>query len=146
MLFAPEAPPRLLAVVDWEMATIGDPLIDLAWALIFHPVGGTMPLGTAGPDAFDLDRIPPADTMVTRYAERSGRDVSAIDWYHVFARWKGAIVLEGSYAKWQRGESDKPVHEWFGPQADRLLESAAELVRSAAPTALRSGRRGEHRP
>ena len=66
--------------------------------------------------------------MVARYAERSGRDVSAIDWYHVFARWKGAIVLEGSYAKWQRGESDKPVHEWFGPQADRLLESAGELI------------------
>jgi aminoglycoside phosphotransferase (APT) family kinase protein len=128
VLFAPEAPPRLLAVVDWEMATIGDPLIDLAWALIFHPVGGTMPLGTTGPDAFALDRIPPADAMVARYAERSGRDVSAIDWYHVFARWKGAIVLEGSYAKWQRGESDKPVHEWFGPQADLLLESASKLV------------------
>ncbi|MDQ1477958.1 MAG: hypothetical protein QOE62_3187, partial [Actinomycetota bacterium] len=47
VLFAPEAPPRLLAVVDWEMASIGDPLIDLAWALIFHPgPDGTMPLGT----------------------------------------------------------------------------------------------------
>jgi aminoglycoside phosphotransferase (APT) family kinase protein len=128
VLFAPDAPPRVLAVVDWEMATIGDPLIDLAWALIFHPVGGTMPLGTAGPEKFDPERIPPPAAMVDRYAERSGRDVAAIDWYHVFARWKGAIVLEGSFAKWQRGESDKPVHEWFGPQADLLLQSASELV------------------
>jgi aminoglycoside phosphotransferase (APT) family kinase protein len=132
VLFAPEAPPRLLAVVDWEMATIGDPLIDLAWALIFHPVGGTMPLGTAGPDTFALDRIPPPEAMVARYADRSGRDLSAIDWYHVFARWKGAIVLEGSFAKWQRGESDKAVHERFGPQADLLLESAAALVAGAS--------------
>jgi aminoglycoside phosphotransferase (APT) family kinase protein len=131
VLFAPDAPPRVLAVVDWEMATIGDPLVDLAWALIFHPVGGTMPLGTAGPDKFDLDRIPPPEAMVERYAERSGRDVSAVDWYHVFARWKGAIVLEGSFAKWQRGESDKPVHEWFGPQADLLLQSATALVERA---------------
>jgi aminoglycoside phosphotransferase (APT) family kinase protein len=137
VLFTEDAPPRALAVVDWEMGTIGDPLIDLAWALIFHPVGGTMPLGTAGPEKFDLDRIPSPDAMVERYAQRSGRDVSAIDWYHVFARWKAAIVLEGSFAKWQRGESDKPVHEWFGPQADLLLESATGLVRSAAPTSNR---------
>ena len=40
VLFAPDAPPRLLAVVDWEMASIGDPLVDLAWALIFHPGPG----------------------------------------------------------------------------------------------------------
>jgi aminoglycoside phosphotransferase (APT) family kinase protein len=128
VLFAPDAPPRALAVVDWEMATIGGPLVDLAWALIFHPVGGTMPLGTAGPEKFDLSRMPPPEAMVERYAEGSGRDVAAIDWYHVFARWKGAIVLEGSFAKWQRGESDKPVHEWFGPQADLLLQSATDLV------------------
>ena len=44
MLFAPESPPHLLAVVDWEMASIGDPLVDLAWALIFHPAEGTMKL------------------------------------------------------------------------------------------------------
>ena len=48
VLFAESAPPDLLAVVDWEMASIGDPLIDLAWAMIFHPgPEGTMPLGVA---------------------------------------------------------------------------------------------------
>jgi aminoglycoside phosphotransferase (APT) family kinase protein len=132
VLFAPDAPPRVLAVVDWEMATIGDPLVDLAWALIFHPTpGSTMPLGVQGPHAFAVEHLPSADAMVERYAARTGRDVSAIDWYHVFARWKLAIVLEGSYAKWQRGESSKPAHEWFGPQADRLLASATELVAAA---------------
>lgn len=128
VLYATDAPPRLLAVVDWEMGTIGDPLIDLAWALIFHPVGGTMPLGTSGPHTFALDHLPSAEAMVARYAERSGRDVSSINWYHVFSRWKGAIVLEGSFAKWQRGESNKAVHEHFGSQTDRLLLSAAALI------------------
>src|SRR5262249_46473679 len=48
LLFALDAPPRLLAVVDWEMAAIGDPLVDLAWALVFHPgPEGTIPLGMA---------------------------------------------------------------------------------------------------
>ena len=57
VLFAPDAPPRLLAIVDWEMASIGDPLVDVAWALIFHP-SGTMPLGVAKEPTFARDRLP----------------------------------------------------------------------------------------
>jgi aminoglycoside phosphotransferase (APT) family kinase protein len=129
VLFAEAAPPHLLAVVDWEMASIGDPLIDLAWAMIFHPgPEGTMPLGVAGTPGFDRSRVPPRASLVARYGESSGRDVSGIDWYDVFARWKLAIVLEGSYAKFQRGESTKPIHEYFGKQADLLLDSAASIV------------------
>jgi aminoglycoside phosphotransferase (APT) family kinase protein len=129
VLFAETAPPDLLAVVDWEMASIGDPLVDLAWATIFHPgPEGTMPLGVAGTFAFDRARVPPRASLVERYRERSGRDVAGIDWYDVFSRWKLAIVLEGSYAKFLRGESKKPVHEYFGRQADLLLDSAAAIV------------------
>ena len=62
------------------------------------------------------------------YGEGTGRDVSRIDWYDVFSRWKLAIVLEGSYAKFLRGESKKPVHGYFGQQADALLASALALV------------------
>ena len=129
VLFAESAPPHLVAVVDWEMASIGDPLIDLAWAMIFHPgPEGTMPLGVAGTPGFDRSRVPSRASLVARYGERSGRDVSGIDWYDVFSRWKLAIVLEGSYAKFLRGESKKPIHEYFGKQADLLLDSAANIV------------------
>lgn len=129
VMYSTAAPPQLLAVVDWEMASIGDPLVDLAWALIFHPErGATMPLGVQNEPRFDLDRMPTSAAMVERYASRSGRDVSAIGWYHVFARWKLAIVLEGSYAKFVRGESSKPVHEFFGRQADVLLDSASQII------------------
>lgn len=129
LLFAQTAPPHLLAVVDWEMASIGDPLIDLAWAMIFHPgPEGTMPLGVTASPGFNRSRMPTCASLIARYGERSGRDVGAIDWYHVFARWKLAIVLEGSYAKFVRGESKKAVHEYFGKQADLLLESATSIV------------------
>jgi aminoglycoside phosphotransferase (APT) family kinase protein len=130
--FAPDPPPQLLAVVDWEMAAIGDPLVDLAWALIFHPgPGGTMRLGTSRPPVFAEDHLPTRHDLVARYTARSGRDTSALGWYDVFARWKLAIVLEGSYAKFVRGLSDKPAHEFFGHQADLLLDSAAGLVDEA---------------
>jgi aminoglycoside phosphotransferase (APT) family kinase protein len=129
VLFAPEAPPRALAVVDWEMAAIGDPLVDLAWALIFHPgPEGTMRLGMAKAPTFDIAHLPGRAQLVERYAARSGRDTTAIGWYDVFARWKLAIVLEGSYAKFQRGQSDKPIHEFFGSQVDLLLESATDAI------------------
>ena len=129
VLFAPEPPPRLLAVVDWEMASIGDPIVDLCWMLVFHPgPGGLTPLGVNGDPALDPSTVPSIADVVERYAARSGRDLAAIGWYHVFSRWKMAIVLEGSYAKFQRGESDNPVHEGFGRQADTALASAVEIV------------------
>ncbi len=129
VLFAPDAPPKLLAVVDWEMASIADPLIDLAWAMIFHPgPEGTIPLGVAASPAFDRSQMPARSMLQARYAERSDRDVGGIDWYHVFARWKLGIVLEGSYAKFLRGESKKAVHEFFGSQTDMLLESATSII------------------
>jgi aminoglycoside phosphotransferase (APT) family kinase protein len=134
VLFAPEAPPRLLAVVDWEMAAIGDPLVDLAWALIFHPgPEGTMRLGMAREPRFDVAHLPDRTQLVDRYALRSGRDPSTLGWYDVFARWKLAIVLEGSYAKFLRGLSDKPIHEHFGSQVDLLLASASTLIDRGVP-------------
>ncbi len=133
VLFARTAPPRVLAVVDWEMAAIGDPLIDLAWALIFHPgPEGTMPLGMTREPIFAVDSLPDRARLVERYAARSGRDTTAIVWYDVFARWKLAVVLEGSYAKFTRGQSDKPIHEFFGSQVDLLLESAGDLIGQGA--------------
>ncbi len=77
---------------------------------------------------FAVEYLPSRAQLVERYAERSGRDTSALAWYDVFARWKLAIVLEGSYAKFQRGLSDKPIHEFFGTQVDLLLETATDVV------------------
>ena len=133
VLFAPESPPRLAAVVDWEMAGIGDPLVDLAWALIFHPgPEGTIHLGTSKDPKFDVEVLPDRGQLIERYASGSGRDVASMSWYDVFARWKLAIALEGSYAKFLRGQSDKPLHEFFGRQADVLLASAEHIIESGA--------------
>lgn len=129
-LFARDEP-RILAVVDWEMASIGDPLVDLGWSLIFHPgTEGLMPLGVMKEPRIDRASVPSIAALVDRYASRSGRDVTAIEWYHVFARWKLAIVLEGTYAKWQRGQSENKLHQNFGPQADRALADAATRIQS----------------
>ena len=133
LLFDPAPPPRLLAVVDWEMAAVGDPLVDLAWALIFHPgPEGTMPLGRIKQPVFSLEDLPDRSALIQRYSVASGREIDSTAWYDVFARWKLAIVLEGSYAKFLRGLSDKPLHELFGAQVDLLLASSAEIAGETA--------------
>ncbi len=140
VLYSTDLPARAVAVVDWEMASIGDPLVDLAWALIFLPQeGNPLALGAAGqPGGYQLAGLPSESALVERYAECTGRDVSALDWYRVFSPWKLAIVLEGTHAKWKRGESKNPMHEFFGPMADRLLARAEGLVEGEKA----GGRRG----
>ena len=66
--------------------------------------------------------------LIDRYAEKTGRDTQYFRWYEVFAAWKLAIVLEGSYAKYLSGESKNTHHEFFGFVVDRLLERAQRLV------------------
>jgi aminoglycoside phosphotransferase (APT) family kinase protein len=131
VIWAPAPPARIACIVDFEMTTVGDPLIDLAWAMIFWPEAGN-PLGLASPDApngIDRDRCQAPAELIERYAAATGRDLARFDWYQAFSAWKAAIVLEGSYAKHARGESRNPVHEFFGPVVDQLLIRARRFAR-----------------
>ena len=105
MALDPADPGRVRAVFDWEMATLGDPLADLGYTLIYwveagDPPGSVNPLTiTAGPGFYTRDEI------VSAYAKRSGRDVSAIDFYQVLALTKLAIISEGIYKRFQLGKT-----------------------------------------
>jgi aminoglycoside phosphotransferase (APT) family kinase protein len=99
--------PRLAAIVDWEMSTIGDPLVDLGWTVAMWP-GENAPIGPAAA-LNDVRGFPTPAELIARYAERSTRDMSAIDWYTVFACFKCGIILEGTYARACAGKADKGV-------------------------------------
>ncbi len=126
-LYSPELPPRILAVVDWELATIGDPLVDLAWALFFWP--GREPhastLGSPGlPEGFVLSKLPSCAELAERYARKSGRDVSSLPYYSVLAGYKLAVILEGNYARFSKGVSDHPMHAGFETMVPEILGRA----------------------
>ena len=131
LIWAPAAPPRVACVVDFEMTTVGDPLIDLAWAMIFWPEeGNSIALAAPGtPNGMASESCQPPSELVNRYADATGRDLSRFGWYQAFSAWKLAIVLEGSYATFLRGESRNPLHEVFGPIADQLLLRAGRFAR-----------------
>ncbi len=118
------APARLAAIVDWEMGTVGDPKLDLAW--VVHG----WPDDTSEPDGFsnyvDMQGMPARDEVLARYAEVSGRQVDDIDYYVVLAKWKLAIVLEQGF---QRAGDDEKLQA-FGPVVLQLMREAADAAES----------------
>lgn len=129
-MYSKTLPPRILSLVDFEMTTVGDPLIDLAWAMIFWPQEGNLIAiaapGSAGGMHAHFCQDPAA--LIERYARRTGRDMAHMQWYHAFAAWKLGIVLEASYAKFRSGASKNPTHEFFGFLVDQLMERAQRFA------------------
>ncbi|HEX6542017.1 MAG TPA: phosphotransferase family protein [Ktedonobacterales bacterium] len=109
-MYAPEPPARILAIFDWEMATIGDPLADLGYLLSFWQEPGDQGL-ELGDSAWRVTAQPGFATraqLVARYAERTGRQVEHVAFYVALAIWKLAILLEGSYRRHLAGTTDDP--------------------------------------
>jgi len=98
---------KVAAVVDWEICTLGDPLADLAYALNqWHDPNDDPPARTGGPT--DLPGFPARAELAARYAKRTGRDISRLDYYVGFNRWKTAAINHGVYARYMEG---KKSHE-----------------------------------
>jgi aminoglycoside phosphotransferase (APT) family kinase protein len=125
VMFRNETPARLAAIIDWEMGTIGDPKLDLAWALQGWPEDTSLETGES---YVDLTGMPGRSELLAFYAERSGRQVDDFDYYLVLARWKLAIVLEQGF---QRAAGD-PKLEAFGPLILDLMGRAADLAESTS--------------
>src|SRR5690606_2044589 len=89
--------PALAAIVDWELATIGDPLLDLGNLLSTWPGPEGPPAGTVGIRPWR--GFPTPDMLAARYAEVTGRDLSSLPWYQVLSCFKIGIILEGTYAR-----------------------------------------------
>jgi aminoglycoside phosphotransferase (APT) family kinase protein len=121
------APARLAAIVDWEMTTIGDPLLDLAWVVMAWP-NPDEERATSG--YVDYTGMPSREELIQRYAARSGRPVDEMDYYVILARFKMAVVLEGGYARYVQGGADNPKMEMFGAVVLDMARKAEELART----------------
>jgi aminoglycoside phosphotransferase (APT) family kinase protein len=118
--------PELVAIVDWEMCTIGDPLLDLGWMLATWYRPGHQPvlpneLMAAGGLAT------PAE-LVERYAQNTNRDLSDIDWYTVMACFKLGIILEGTHARAAAGKAPREIGDILHTATVRLFERAVAIM------------------
>lgn len=116
-------PARLAAIVDWEMGTVGDPKLDLAWVVQSWPEDTSAP-EVADQGYVDMTGMPSLEQVLRHYSEASGRQVDDIDYYIVLARWKLAIVLEQGF---QRAAGDVKLTA-FGDVVLDLMAGAAELA------------------
>ena len=120
---------EVAAVVDWELCTLGDPLADVGLLLVYWGEEGDTLLPLFEP-ATMATGFPGREEVRARYAERSGRDLSEIDFFVALGYWKLAIILEGVYSRYAKGQYGKPEDgfEEFGKNVGRLAEAADEAV------------------
>lgn len=96
---------RIAAVLDWELCTLGDPLADLGYLGVYWSDGPSNALRANDPTP--AGGFPPYRDLVERYADRTGRDASAVDYYVAFSCWRLAVISEGVYARYLHGAMGK---------------------------------------
>jgi aminoglycoside phosphotransferase (APT) family kinase protein len=118
---------EIRAVLDWEMATLGDPLADLGVFISFWDEPGK-PFNpvTAGLTAFP--GFPSAEEIIERYARQRGVTVGRIDWYRVFAQFKLAVILEQIHVRHVRGQTRGEGFGEVGPMVTALLDMAYSAI------------------
>jgi aminoglycoside phosphotransferase (APT) family kinase protein len=120
---------QVLAVLDWELCTLGDPLADVGLLCVYwaEPGDETLPLGAA---PTRMPGFPGRAAITEAYAARSGRDLSELDTYVAFASWKLAIILEGVVARHAGGAYGEGDDSWrgFATVVVRLADRALELT------------------
>jgi aminoglycoside phosphotransferase (APT) family kinase protein len=129
-IFAAGAPARLAAVLDWEMATIGDPLADLGylcmmWTERDDPAGG---LREALATVTRREGFPTREELIGRYEERTGRSMRDLRWYTTLAVWKSVVFMEGNYKRAVAGTTDDPYLKTFGDGVLELADQAEAIA------------------
>ncbi len=119
--------PDLKALVDWELTTIGDPLVDLGWLLATWPESAEN-FGAGAVGVSPWEGFPDAAQVVRSYAESTTRDVSAAEWYGVLGCYKLGIIQEGTYARACAGKVPKAVGDHLHERTIWLLERALQWI------------------
>lgn len=127
--FAPENPDRVISIFDWDMTTLGDPLVDLGTLLNYWPDAtdteatqrGTRPgLARMG--------LPSRAEITARYAALTGADPAAARWWEAFALWKTVVVVVQLHRRWVRGESTDPRMAHIADRAPSLVAAARVVL------------------
>jgi aminoglycoside phosphotransferase (APT) family kinase protein len=132
VMLAHDSPARLIAIFDWELSTIGDPLADLGYMTVTWAEPGD-PDDTSFASLSAVTRqtgFPTREDLIARYEERTGRSMSALNWYQALALWKAAVFMEGNLKRFQAGASDDEYLGLFVEGVPALAEAALQISRS----------------
>jgi aminoglycoside phosphotransferase (APT) family kinase protein len=130
LMFSTQSPASVIAVLDWEMAAIGDPLADLGYLTATYAEPGSFPtpleLTSVTREHGYLNR----EQIINLYSQQMDLDLEALPWYQTLALWKASIFCEAIYTRWLRGE--RPDDTSFAPTLEagvpRLLDGARQFA------------------
>jgi aminoglycoside phosphotransferase (APT) family kinase protein len=116
-------PGRVAAVLDWELATLGDPLVDVA-SLVGGWDGGNGLFAVVTSPPGQIPHYPDWTVLAERYAERTGQSLDALPWHMAFLMYKGAVIFEGIHCRYVRGETVGPGYREIGEVVPAIVEAA----------------------
>jgi len=120
---------RVVAVLDWEMSTLGDPLTDLGLFLVYWG-GDAAPEIASGQGIAEVAGFMTRDEIISLYADRSGRPVDQLDFYIAFAMYKLAIIVEGINARYQMGKTVGEGFDSMGAMVSQLIDAGLETLQA----------------
>ncbi len=127
--FDPADPDRVQSIFDWDMTTLGEPLIDLGTLLNYWPDPSDPPNAGRVSHVGLLEMgLPTRAEITARYAERTGLDTSTARWYEAFAQWKTGVVVQQLHRRWERGESADPRMATIADRLPLLASTASRLL------------------
>jgi aminoglycoside phosphotransferase (APT) family kinase protein len=132
VMMADSAPAELVAIFDWELSTIGDPLADVGYLTVTW-VEPNDPEDTMFANLNAVTRregFLTREELIARYEDRSGRSMPALNWYQALALWKAAVFMEGNYKRFQAGHSDDAYLGLFDRGVPMLAEKARQIAHS----------------
>jgi aminoglycoside phosphotransferase (APT) family kinase protein len=126
VLLDPDDPTRITAVLDWEMATVGDPLSDLASLLVYWTAPGEADMMGGLKSVTETAGFPSRQHIAELYARISGRDLSDLPWYVAFAYFKVGVICQQIYFRWFNGQTHDERFAGHGKVANNLIRRATE--------------------
>ena len=129
VVLAPDDPQRIIGVLDWEMATLGDPLMDLGGSLAYWVQADDDPVfQSLRRQPSNAPGMPTRRELVEGYAERTGRDVSGFRFYEVFGLFRLAVIAQQIYRRYDLGQTRNPQFAGFGQAAAYLCRRCRGLI------------------
>lgn len=127
---------RIVAVLDWEMATLGDPLADVGMFLLYWGIPDAQVVATGAVASTEGGSLT-SEEIVERYARTTGRPVDDLDFYVALGAYKLAIIVEGIHARFLQGKTLGEGFDEMGDLVPRLIDAALDIARNSSMPALR---------
>jgi aminoglycoside phosphotransferase (APT) family kinase protein len=132
VMVADDAPARMVAIFDWELSTIGDPLADVGYLTVTWAQADDPEETSFGRLSYATRRegFMTRDELIARYEEQSGRPMASVNWYQALALWKAAVFMEGNFKRFSMGSTDDAYLAAFDRGVPALAEKAREIALS----------------